>query len=216
MNICTLRALVHLAELRQAIGDHQRALAALEQAISADPVAEELYRRRIRLQAELDRPDAVRRTYRLLARRLADLDVDPEPETKQLVADLLRRPGAWARGQHLSTGHPPCSPGLRHGTCVKRGRPRPKSKTTDTIWISPAKGELVGRRDLMWWLAIAGVALTATGVIIALLAWLFPFDSGDRSLRPQPRSTAAPPTPTPPASSYPRELWSEVDLDRLG
>jgi hypothetical protein len=68
----------------------------------------------------------------------------------------------------------------------------------------------------MWWLAIAGVALTATGVIIALLAWLFPFDSGDRSLRPQPRSTAAPPTPTPPASSYPRELWSEVDLDRLG
>jgi DNA-binding SARP family transcriptional activator len=48
----------------------------------------------MRLEAELGRPDAVRRTYRLLARRLADLDVDPDPETEQLVADLLRRPGA--------------------------------------------------------------------------------------------------------------------------
>jgi len=64
------------------------------QAISADPVAEDLYRRLMRLQAGLGRPDAVQRTYRLLARRLADLDVDPDPETEQLVADLLRRPGA--------------------------------------------------------------------------------------------------------------------------
>jgi hypothetical protein len=45
-------------------------------------------------EAALDRPDAVRRTYRLLARRLADLDVDPDAETEQLVAELLRRPGA--------------------------------------------------------------------------------------------------------------------------
>ena len=69
-------------------------MAALEGAISADPVAEELYRRLMRLQSQLGRPDAVRRTYRLLARRLADLDVDPDPETEQLVAELLRRPGA--------------------------------------------------------------------------------------------------------------------------
>jgi hypothetical protein len=48
----------------------------------------------MRLQADLERPDAVWRTYRLLARRLADLDVEPEPETELLVADLLRRPGA--------------------------------------------------------------------------------------------------------------------------
>ena len=48
----------------------------------------------MRLQAGLGRPDAVRRTYRLLARRLADLDADPDPETEQLVAELLRRPGA--------------------------------------------------------------------------------------------------------------------------
>jgi DNA-binding SARP family transcriptional activator len=87
-------ALARLAELRQAAGDQEGALSALEQAVAADPVAEELYRRVMRLEAELGRPDAVRRTYRLLARRLADLDVDPEPETEQLVAELLRRPGA--------------------------------------------------------------------------------------------------------------------------
>jgi hypothetical protein len=32
--------------------------------------------------------------YRLLARHLAEPDVDPDPETEQLVAALLRRPGA--------------------------------------------------------------------------------------------------------------------------
>ena len=87
-------ALTHLAELRQAVGDQAGALAALERAIAADPVAEELYRRVMRLEADLGRPDGVRRTYRLLARRLAELDVDPAPETEQLVADLLPQPGA--------------------------------------------------------------------------------------------------------------------------
>jgi DNA-binding SARP family transcriptional activator len=87
-------ALARLAELRQAASDPEGALVALEQAIDADPVAEELYRLLMRLQAELGRPDAVKRTYRLLARRLAELDADPDAETEQLVAHLLRRPGA--------------------------------------------------------------------------------------------------------------------------
>jgi DNA-binding SARP family transcriptional activator len=87
-------ALARLAQLRQGAGDLEGALDALEQAVDADPVAEELYRRVMRLEAALGRPDAVKRTYRLLARRLADLDVDPDPETEQLVAELLRRPGA--------------------------------------------------------------------------------------------------------------------------
>jgi DNA-binding SARP family transcriptional activator len=85
-------ALARLAELRQRTGDLEGALAVLEQAIAADPVAEELYRRLMRLQAELGRPDGVRHTYRMLARRLADLDVDPDPETERLVAELLRQP----------------------------------------------------------------------------------------------------------------------------
>jgi DNA-binding SARP family transcriptional activator len=87
-------ALARLAELREGADDGEGALVALEQAVVADPVAEELYRRLMRLQARLGRPDAAKRTYRLLARQLADLDADPDPETERLVADLLRRPGA--------------------------------------------------------------------------------------------------------------------------
>jgi Bacterial transcriptional activator domain len=54
-------ALARLAELRQGAGDQDGALSALEQAVAADPVAEELYRRVMRLEAEVGRPDAVRR-----------------------------------------------------------------------------------------------------------------------------------------------------------
>jgi DNA-binding SARP family transcriptional activator len=42
-----------MAELRQTAGDLEGALQALEQAIAADPVAEELYRRLMRLEAEV-------------------------------------------------------------------------------------------------------------------------------------------------------------------
>jgi DNA-binding SARP family transcriptional activator len=66
-------ALARLAELRQAADDLPGAVEALERAIIADPVVEELYRRLMRLQADLERPDAERRTYRPLARRLAEL-----------------------------------------------------------------------------------------------------------------------------------------------
>jgi DNA-binding SARP family transcriptional activator/nucleoid-associated protein YgaU len=73
------------------VGDAAAALAALEQAIEADPYAEELYRRAMRLHARAGRTDAVRRTLRLLEARLADIDVDPVPETTELAAALLRR-----------------------------------------------------------------------------------------------------------------------------
>ena len=82
-------ALARLAELRTAAGDRDGALAVLEQAIDADPTAEELYRRIMRLQADLGRPDAVRRTYHTLGLRLDELDLDPEPATERLRAALL-------------------------------------------------------------------------------------------------------------------------------
>jgi DNA-binding SARP family transcriptional activator len=44
----------------------------------------------MRLQAQLGRLEEVRRTFKNLERRLADLDVDPDPATEKLVADLLR------------------------------------------------------------------------------------------------------------------------------
>ena len=83
-------ALARLAELRATAGDRDGALAVLEQAIEADPTAEELYRRIMRLQAELGRLDAVRRTWHLLEERLDDLGLDPEPASERLRSDLLK------------------------------------------------------------------------------------------------------------------------------
>jgi hypothetical protein len=54
-------------------------------AIAADPVAEELYRRLMRLQADLGRPDAVRRTYQLLAATSLSWESTP-----------TRRPSWWS------------------------------------------------------------------------------------------------------------------------
>ena len=95
-----VNALGRLAELRQAAGDDEGALGALEQAIAADPVAEVLYRRTMRLQARLGRVDAARHTYQVLQRHLGELDVDAEPETEALAAELLmprRRSGPPTR-----------------------------------------------------------------------------------------------------------------------
>ncbi len=87
-----VNAFARLAELRAAEGDDEAAVAALGDGIAADPFAEELYRRAVRLQARLGRIDDVRRTFKELGRRLADIDVDPDPSTEALVAELLKSP----------------------------------------------------------------------------------------------------------------------------
>jgi len=87
-----VNAFARLAELREAEGDDEAAIAALGEGIAADPFAEELYRRAMRLQARLGRVDDVRRTFKELGRRLADIDVDPDPSTEALVAELLKSP----------------------------------------------------------------------------------------------------------------------------
>ncbi|GLZ15873.1 hypothetical protein Acsp04_61080 [Actinomadura sp. NBRC 104425] len=80
-------ALAHLAHLTQ--NDHpDQALATLEQALRHDPYSEPLYRSIMQLQARLDRPDAVRRTYQLLTTRLAELDTEPDDETHRLLTRL--------------------------------------------------------------------------------------------------------------------------------
>lgn len=82
-------ALARLATLRQEAGDGPGALSALQQALSLDPYMEELARRAMALQVDLgDRPGAGR-TYRRLEAVLADLDVDPEPDTQALAATLV-------------------------------------------------------------------------------------------------------------------------------
>ncbi|TDD67148.1 hypothetical protein E1293_38320 [Actinomadura darangshiensis] len=83
-------ALVRLAHILQA-DDPDDALTVLEQAFDHDPTSEALASDLMRLQARLGHLDAVRRTHRLLAYRLNDLDIDPSPETDQLVANLLHQ-----------------------------------------------------------------------------------------------------------------------------
>lgn len=76
--------LVQAPEIRLSRDEPDRALSALEEALRADPHFEDLYRRIMRIHRDADRPDAIRRTYRLLERRLAELDVDPAAETTAL------------------------------------------------------------------------------------------------------------------------------------
>lgn len=91
-----LDAHLRLAELRAANGDDDAAVSALERAIELDPICEEAYRRLIDLQASLDRRGAVERIWTLLRGRLAELDLDPEPDTVALYQNLTgRSPDRW-------------------------------------------------------------------------------------------------------------------------
>ncbi len=87
-----------LAQLHEQHGDPDAALACLETAGRWEPYNEELAQRLMRLHAAQGRPDAVRRTFRHLERRLAELDVDPNPVTRQLLGELLRPSHARTHG----------------------------------------------------------------------------------------------------------------------
>ncbi len=79
-----------LAELREQAGDLDGAIAALEDGARWDAYNEELHQRIMRLQAQLGRLDAVRRTYVRLQERLADLGADPDEATERLLHELRR------------------------------------------------------------------------------------------------------------------------------
>ena len=89
-----LDAHLRLAELEVAAGHPDAAAGVLERAVDLDRYAEEPYRRLMTIQGAAGRTDAVRATWRLLQRRLAELDLEVEPQTARLYRDLTDQPAA--------------------------------------------------------------------------------------------------------------------------
>ncbi|MDA8186133.1 MAG: BTAD domain-containing putative transcriptional regulator [Actinomycetota bacterium] len=83
-----LDAHLRLAELEEQLGAPDAAEAVLERAVELDRYAEEPYRRLLSLHGRRRRPEAVETTFRLLQRRLEEIDVDPEPATLRLHRSL--------------------------------------------------------------------------------------------------------------------------------
>lgn len=79
---------VWLGDIRWTSGDARGSWQALQRAVEVDPYAEQIYRRIMRLQSKLGRPDDASATYRRLQARLVEIDLEPTPETEKLYADL--------------------------------------------------------------------------------------------------------------------------------
>jgi len=80
--------LVSLAATRLVAGDVRGALEALERAVEIDPLAEQLYRRIMRLHAKLSRPDQADAAFRSLVARLGEFDLEPSAESEKLHEEL--------------------------------------------------------------------------------------------------------------------------------
>jgi DNA-binding SARP family transcriptional activator len=79
---------VWLGDIRWASGDARGSWQALQRAVEVDPYAEQIYRRIMRLQSKLGRPDDAVATYRRLQARLTEIALEPMPETEKLYAEL--------------------------------------------------------------------------------------------------------------------------------
>lgn len=93
-----LGAHARIAEITESDRPDQ-AVAALEAAITLDPVNEELHQRLMRIHGRLGHPDAVRRVLRQLEARLADLGAAEPSEATRRVAQRQLLP-APAGGAH--------------------------------------------------------------------------------------------------------------------
>ncbi|HTJ76326.1 MAG TPA: BTAD domain-containing putative transcriptional regulator, partial [Acidimicrobiales bacterium] len=89
-----LDVLVWLGDVRWASGDARGSWQALQRAVEVDPYAEQIYRRIMRLQAKLGRPDDAAATFRRLQARLVEIDLEPTPESEKLFAEVCGTAGA--------------------------------------------------------------------------------------------------------------------------
>ncbi|MGI8983567.1 MAG: BTAD domain-containing putative transcriptional regulator [Acidimicrobiales bacterium] len=83
---------VWLGDIRWASGDARGSWQALQRAVEVDPYAEQIYRRIMRLQSKLGRPDDATATFRRLQARLEEVELEPTPESEKLHADLASIP----------------------------------------------------------------------------------------------------------------------------
>ncbi|MCG5215502.1 BTAD domain-containing putative transcriptional regulator [Streptosporangium soli] len=90
LTLAQVDVLTQLAELCEQ-DEPEQALEALEQARHLDPDAEETWCRTIRLQQRLGRLDQARHTGQLLRAHLRSLEVEPMPDTDELLASLADR-----------------------------------------------------------------------------------------------------------------------------
>ncbi|MFF4772505.1 BTAD domain-containing putative transcriptional regulator [Microtetraspora fusca] len=89
--VAQVDALTQLADLVDE-DDAERALELLDQARRLDPDTEDTWCRLIRIQVRLGRADQARQTGRLLRTHLQSLQVEPMPETQELLVSLARSP----------------------------------------------------------------------------------------------------------------------------
>jgi len=80
--------LVSLGATRLVAGDVRGALDVLSHAVEVDPVAEQIYRRIMRVHARQTRPDEVLATFERLKARLRELGLEPTVESEQLAKEL--------------------------------------------------------------------------------------------------------------------------------
>ena len=93
---------LRLAEIEERLGNPAAAEAVLERVVDLDRYGEEPYRRLMVFQAKAGRIDAVKASWRLLQRRLLDLDLDPDPSSGQLYRSLTGSDGTTSRGDERS------------------------------------------------------------------------------------------------------------------
>ena len=84
-----LLALKALSLTAEDLGDWNHALTLTSEALTLDPLSEDLYRRKMRLHARMNRPDLARQTFEQCEQQLGDhLNLGPSQSTRQLLQDI--------------------------------------------------------------------------------------------------------------------------------
>jgi DNA-binding SARP family transcriptional activator len=135
----------HIAEILRDT-DPEQAMAALEAAITHDPYNEYTYQQLMRLQAQVGRTDAVRRTLQLLRARLKEIGVPAvAASTRQVIAGLLD-----GTGPHPAAGPAQDSPDStrRPGPRTSPGLRRLQANTRQApVQTPPQAGTAAGRKS---------------------------------------------------------------------